>query len=465
MNDQNIPVMERDVRELSLGDMFIQVFRHWKALVICAVIGALLFTGFSCVTGASGPRAWAAQAEAAAPSEEPTLDEASQTRVDGMRDLRTHFRDTAVSQGEYLQNSIYMQLDPYAVNRTTACLFVMPEGTVSEAEIDALVSTYQDAALSQELLQPIADDLETDFIYLREVVSCAADYDLNKITINVSYPDLDESMNICQRIVNTLEGREDDYSTQLGDHRLVMTTITKRVVVDTAVFDNQAAVWDDVHNNNVAINKVSADINDFRPSSSSSSAAVPGYRSLPKDVAIGAAAGLIVCFVVLILAYLLSDKLRSDDEVRRMAPVRVWTNNIAPQGHAGSALAFDKLQGMTAWKEGAYQRFADIFAPELEGKESLLLVTTLKEDEVADIAGEMEKAMRAKQDATDSAGFTVNVCANVSNSYTAVEAIRGAEAVLAVERAHTSSLKKVRAELELLSHVREDAMGVMVRGI
>ncbi|MBQ1332266.1 MAG: hypothetical protein IIY36_04965 [Lachnospiraceae bacterium] len=209
------------------------------------------------------------------------------------------------------------------------------------------------------------------------------------------------------------------------------------------------------------------------------------------DIGIGAVIGFVVCFVALCLAYLGSDKLRSDDEVRRMAPaVRVWANGIAPKDHRGSALALDKRQGMTPWEDGAYQRFADIFAPELAGKNSLLLVTTLAEDKIADIAAELESALNVKfgggaVSAEGGSGeaaseevlsgnasaeeikpaFKVNICAKVSDSYTAVEAIRGAEAVLAVERAHTSSLKKVRAELELLSHVREDVMGVMVRGI
>ena len=361
MNEQKISVMERDVRELSLGDMLIQVFRHWKALVICAVVGALLFTAYSCLTGVSGPRAWAAQEAAAANANvsASSLDEASQTRVDGMTELRSRFRETAVAQGEYIQNSIFMHLDPYAVNRTTAYLFVMADGETSEAEIDAIVSAYQDAAISRELLQPIAEELETEYIYLLEVVDCEADYDLNKITVSVSYTDLDESMEICRQIVNALEAGGDGYAAQLGSHHLVMTSMTKCVLADSEIFEKQASVWDDVHNYNVAINKITADINDFRPASPGA-VAVPGYRSIPKDVGIGAVAGFIVCFVVLCLAYLLFDKLHSDDEIRRMAPVRVWANNIAPQGHTGSTLALDKLQGMTPWKEGAYQRFAEI---------------------------------------------------------------------------------------------------------
>ena len=458
---ENVPVLERDVRELSLGDMFIQVFRRWYVLVIAAVIGAALFTSYSCFTGASGPRARAVQEAAAASAGSDQLDEATQTRVDGMSQLRSHFRNTAVSQGEYMQNSIFMQLDPYAVNRTTAALFVTPSGNMPDIAVDAIVRTYEDAAVSGELLGPIAEELGIDYPYLLELIDCVADYDLNLLSLSVSYTDLDESMNICRSIVDALQARTESYAVQMGGHDLVMTAITKCVVVDTDIFDEQAATWDDIHNNNVAINKVNADINDFRPSSSPGS--VPEVRSIQKDVAIGAVAGLIVSFVILCLAYLISDKVRSDDEIRRMAPFRVWVNGIAPAQHSGSSLALDKLQGMSQWQEGAYQRFADLFASELEGKDSLLLATSLDEKDIAEIAGELEKAVRAKSG--EGSEFKVNVCANVSDSYTAVETIRGAEAVLMVERMHVSSLKKVRDELELMSHIREDAMGVMVRGI
>lgn len=469
MKEQNDPVLERDVRELSLGDMLIQVFRKWKVLLVVAIIGALLFTGYSCLTGASGPRAQAARDAAAAAAEEAAnveLDEASQIRVDGMTELRSRYREIAVSQGEYMQNSIYMQLDPYAVNRTTATFFVFAEGDTTEEQVDALISVYQDAALSREVLEPIAEEYGTEYVYLREVVGCGSDLDLNKFWVNVSYTDPEGSMNICQKIVNAVEARTESYAVQIGPHNLMMTVIAGRVVTDNGLFDNQYAVWSDIHNMNVAINKIGDDINDFRhPSGSDGN--VEGQRSIPADVAIGGAAGLIVSFVILCLAYLLSDKLRSDDEVRRMAPVRVWANGITPKAHSGSALALDKLQGMTPWEEGAYQRFADILAPELEGKNSLLLVTALAEKEVSEIAEELEKALNVKfsEAAGAASDFRVNICAKVSDSYTAVEAIRGAEAVLAVERCHLSSLKKVRAELELLSHVREDAMGVMVRGI
>ena len=488
--DQSTAVMERDVRELSLGDMLIQVFRHWKAIIIVAIIGALVFTGFSCYIGVSGPRVWAAQRAAAEAAGQPvSIDEATQARIDGMSQLRAHFQDVAVSQSEYIQNSIVMQMDPYAVNRTTVVMWLTSDDeSITRTQLDAFITLYADVAVSQEILEPIAEEFGIPYWALREVVGVGTDFDRDRIWYNVSFTDSDGAMAIAQRIADALMDLNDDYSAQFGDHDLAVASMQSRVQVDTTYLDAQNTAWTYVHNNNTAIEKVGDDIDDISPGSPSS--IIPRYRSLPMDIGIGAAIGFVVCFVVLCLAYLGSDKLRSDDEIRRMAPVRVWANNIAPQGHTGSTLALDKLQGMTPWKEGAYQRFADIFAPELEGKNSLLLVTTLAEDKIADIAAELENALNVKfgggavsaeggseeaaseADLSDNAvieaekpAFKVNICAKVSDSYTAVEAIRGAEAVLAVERAHTSSLKKGRAELELLSHVREDAMGVMVSGI
>ena len=472
--DQNSAVLERDVRELSLGDMVIQVFRRWKAIVIITIIGALLFTGLSCYLGVSGPKAHAARAaaeEAAANAGTPTVDEVTQMRLDGMTQLQSHYLDVAVSQSEYVQNSIYMRLDPYAVPRATAVFWVLPEGDSTEEEMDGIITLYSDLAASHDVLDPIAAEYGIEYWALREVVGCGTDFDRNRLWPTVIYTDLDTSIAITNEIVNALQDHVDDFSAQFADHRLELASFTSRVGVETGVLDTQNNVWNYIHNNNVNIDKVGDDIDELGPEGEDddSSFIIPAIRSIPMDIVIGAVIGFAVAFVALCIAYIGSDKLRSDDEVRRMAPVRVWANSIAPKTRSASDARLDKAQGMTPYEEGAYQRFADILAPELEGKNSLLVVTTLKESEVAEISGELEKALRAKRGeeaaTEESSGFAVNVCANVSDSYTAVETIRGAEAVLAVERCHTSSLKKVRSELELLGHIREDALGVMVRGV
>ena len=472
--DQNSAVLERDVRELSLGDMVIQVFRRWKAIVIITIIGALLFTGLSCYLGVSGPKAHAARAaaeEAAANAGTPTVDEVTQMRLDGMTQLQSHYRAVAVSQGEYVRNSIYMRLDPYAVPRATAVFWVLPEGDSTEEEMDGIITLYSDLAASHDVLDPIAAEYGIEYWALREVVGCGTDFDRNRLWPTVIYTDLDTSIAITNEIVNALQDHVDDFSAQFADHRLELASFTSRVGVETGVLDTQNNVWNYIHNNNVNIDKVGDDIDELGPEGEDddSSFIIPAIRSIPMDIVIGAVIGFAVAFVALCIAYIGSDKLRSDDEVRRMAPVRVWANSIAPKTRSASDARMDRAQGMTPYEEGAYQRFADILAPELEGKNSLLVVTTLKESEVAEISGELEKALRAKRGeeaaTEESSGFAVNVCANVSDSYTAVETIRGAEAVLAVERCHTSSLKKVRSELELLGHIREDALGVMVRGV
>ncbi len=464
--DQNAVILDRDVRELSLGDMAIQVFRRWKVIVIITIIGALLFTGLSCYLGVSGPKAHAARAaaeEAAANAGTPTVDEVTQMRLDGMSQLQSHYRDVAVSQSEYVQNSIYMRLDPYAVPRATAIFWVLPEGDSTEEEMDGIITLYSDLAVSHEVLDPIAAEYGIEYWVLRELVGCGTDFDRNRLWPTVIYTDLDTSIAITNEIVDALQDRVDDFSAQFAEHRLELASFTSRVGIETGVLDAQNNVWNYIHNNNVNIDKVGDDIDELGPEGDDdSSFTIPAIRSIPMDIVIGAVIGFAVAFVALCIAYIGSDKLRSDDEVRRMAPVRVWANSIAPKTRSASDARLDKAQGMTPYEEGAYQRFADMLAPDLEGKRSLLLVTTLKDSEIAEISGELEKALRVKQASED---FTVNVCANVSDSYTAVETIRGAEAVLAVERCHTSSLKKVRAELELLGHIREDALGVMVRGV
>ncbi len=462
-NEQGIHIPERDVRELELGDMLIQVFRRWIILILAAVIGAALFTGYSCLKGISGPRAAQAVAEAQAAQENAGGEsELYQTRMDGMNVLRSEYMHTILGQSRYIQNSIMLQLNPYAVNRASAALYVYSDSE-NDTDANSLVNVYASAATSAQVLQPIAEDLGTEYQYLNEVIEAETDYDANAVLLTVSYTDAENAERIMERILTALADRADGYSGEWPNHRIAAADIRNSVVVDHELSEHQYAVWVDLHNYNMSWSKINEDITGLR-NAVVGNVSIPETRSLTMDIVIGAVVGFLVGFAVLCLAYLVSDKLRSDDEVRRMGSYRVYKNNISPEKRSSAQALLDGVQGMDRFREHSYKRFADLFVPELEEKDMLLLATTLDEADISEISeklgAELKEALKEKKP-----GFEIKVCGHADTAAEAVEALRDADAVLLVERCHKSVLKSVYNELELLSHVREDVMGVMVRGI
>ncbi|MBQ1516395.1 MAG: hypothetical protein IIZ51_11150, partial [Lachnospiraceae bacterium] len=261
--DQSTAVMERDVRELSLGDMLIQVFRHWKAIVIAVIIGAVVFTGLSCYLGVSGPTAQRRVEEATASSGAVTVSEAEQAQIDALLQMREHFQEVALSQSEYIRNSVYMQLDPYAVNRAVVMMWITPEGTTEEETIDRLITLYQDAANSKEILEPIAEEYGMEYRMLREIVGCGVDYDYDRVWVSVAYTDMEMALTIAQQVVSALQARTDGYSTRFGNHSLEETMVYRREQVETGILDSQTSIWTNVQNNNNTIEKIDDEIEDI----------------------------------------------------------------------------------------------------------------------------------------------------------------------------------------------------------
>ncbi|MBQ1332267.1 MAG: hypothetical protein IIY36_04970, partial [Lachnospiraceae bacterium] len=183
-----------------------------------------------------------------------SVDESTQARIDGMSQLRAHFQDVAVSQSEYIQNSIVMQMDPYAVNRTTVVMWLTSDDeSITRTQLDAVITLYADVAASQEILAPIAEEFGVPYWALREVVGVGTDLDRDRIWCNVSFTDSDGARAIAQRIADALMDLTDDYSAQFGDHDMEVASMDSRVQVDTSYLDAQNTAWTYVHNNNTAI--------------------------------------------------------------------------------------------------------------------------------------------------------------------------------------------------------------------
>ena len=156
---------EQDVQLIYLKDLLFAALYRWKTAVVLALALALALGGYVMLR----------------PQEPTTLDSTSMTPENELkiRQLQTNLEiseKNIESLTEYLNNSVYMELDPFAAHTTGLYLFAQVPEEVDNA---AILRGYHAVLNSTQTVETAAQAVQMEPWQLRELVSYAFDNSLN----------------------------------------------------------------------------------------------------------------------------------------------------------------------------------------------------------------------------------------------------------------------------------------------
>jgi len=167
-----------------LKDLLFSVLHNWRRVLVVALVTALLLGGLICVAESLGKSDEEAQYQEAYAEYKLNLDVL--TAKENMLER------TLLDQQAYLNDSVYMNLDPYQFYEASLSLYVdtgyqiAPDQFYQNPDKTASVlAAYETSFYSKEVARLIADSLKTQTQYATELISCSATTSAGTITVSV----------------------------------------------------------------------------------------------------------------------------------------------------------------------------------------------------------------------------------------------------------------------------------------
>lgn len=263
-------------REISLTDLIFDLLLRWRMFLLWAVIGVVLFSGFSYVKSwrqAKAEEAAVAEAQRQLDEQESEQSEQGNTLEEvgsGERaDADPELLEEAASlldekqlanveyvlecekwyqqRLDYLENSPLFQIDAGDVKKATVTAWI---DASSEEQALAVKIAYENAIRNGEAAQFASDQLDIPAPYLTELISLytrtqnsLAAQDDHCVTIVLTYPDEQGCEELAQAIAQYLESKKSDFATVGGSYSLKVLQQDVCSVSDQVIIDKQQGYY------------------------------------------------------------------------------------------------------------------------------------------------------------------------------------------------------------------------------
>ncbi len=463
-------------REIDLVDLFVEIVKHWRGVLVWMIVGALALGAFGYVKSVLDIKALRLEAEEEYPGEEITEHMLLDMKV--TKPLK-EFEATAVritiedekelaSRKLYGDISVVLDMDPYNIPRVE---LVYELSLNNPEENHMLVNMYQDVMTSSGLFQWIEEKTGIPAIAARELIGISArsnkDYldEYNKLIvgkdsmkIHVIHVDEETCKKLADAVKSYLDKIYEEMINYMGDHEIILISETIGHVMDMGILDKQVGYTDSLLGMESAIEKAKDAFTDdqmfyynYLTGEEEVEVNLEPDLSL-KMMILGAIVFAFLYAAIWMVAYVMSGKVRACDSLQSMYQIASF-GVVAAEAKKGKKLNF-----IDATIEKIHNRGkkALSFEESLELASTNVKLAATKQElkEVCllgcDLEAGADKVCGKIKDTLDKEQIKVSVMNNVLSDAEAMEQLQNVKAAVLVEKAGSSSYRDIEEEIKLL---------------
>lgn len=325
--------------ELSVSDMISWCLSHWKSAVIVVIIAAFLFGAAKGTMSFVSSSVIAAKisSESALTENEPADGKLTEyrnmlVRKEYLTKAISGLNDQIASRKAYLENSVYMKIDPEKESLSSAEIVIYLPRNSKDNSLLSLFKAYEDRIMNGSCLNELAKATGIEAAYIKELVTVensgyetslttnwtsrastegTASESVGVIVIKAVAPDSDLSGRIIKTIGDNLPAITEDLKKIVADHSTAFSSQPSAVVYDQNVSDKKTARTKELVDFQTQLEKYQNEIKQIKAYDVSgfSSRMSMAFKAAVKYAVIGAVFGLVVYMVFLALRYMLSCKI------------------------------------------------------------------------------------------------------------------------------------------------------------
>lgn len=436
-----------------LKDLIFAALHRWRAILVFAVVGAVL------LGGVKGISSW--RDTHIATSDLPYQAQLTEyeNSLESLHTKMESLQATFDSHRAYTENSIFMQLDPYAFYQTTLTFYadtnyqINPGLTYQNTDkITGVLAAYEAVFTGDSVKEQLALAANTQPQFITELLSCSTSVPQGTVTVSVLAATKECAQAFADTLVAQLDVFQKEVSLSVGEHTVSILDRSIAEKVDLELADEQAKVEDILIDLENKLEETSQEL------AALAAPAVPSGSA--KDVIIFAVlGGIIGAFLsvgVLWVAYIASDKVYSVKTlinrtglkvlgclpVRQKCPLDRWLN---------------KLEGRCTAETDAQ---ADLLAAHIRNRcrETHQLLVT---GNTSSAGGELlfQKLGAALP------GVQIANAPDLFNNIVALDALLTCDAVVLIEECGVSRYSHVNRQIELIRDYKKELIGcILVKG-
>lgn len=474
-------------REIDLLDMIADILSHWRGLLMVLVLGAILMGAFSYTRSYRDIQNMQSQKVNDAAMSEMAIDERLAQLGENMDEsllavvlLTVDDERELALRNEYVQNSIYMQLDPLHVEQEELVYNIQGR---NENGVSGLGKIYKDIISGVGLYDWVEQQTGIETAYVRELISTSVDSGLkfsngdtvsiggcDSLKITISGTDAETCGKIAEAVKTYIEKQQKEISSKLGSHELTLLSESAGTIVSTDVMKQQVDYRNTICNLEATIVAAKAgfsedqkqyytllmkktsleDITDAEQDNEAANQTVAASPSVSKKyVVLGAVLFAFVYAVILCMGYIFNSRIRVNDELQDLYGIPQiglvvkdskkklfldkWINNLRHYGKREFTAEQSMELAFAALKIVAVKN----------GLNSVCLLG-------CNLGAGADKVCEGLKAALEKEGITVTILNNVLYDAEAMEKLGTAKGAVLVEKAGSTLYNEITGELELL---------------
>jgi len=466
MNDVNY---EKDIE---LKELFFRILNGWRRVIVVALLFAFLFGGYKCISGMR-----ALNDKATIESQETAYEAAQSTYETNKAIMQKEIDNINTSierQTKYNEESILMQINPFDEQVANISFYIdsdyqiMPDLTYQNTDIaDMVIRSYLSFAQNGDMYNYILKNLSYDieYQYLKEIISVWCEYESNTISIQVVHSDLSICKEIIEIVRKFIEEEQDVIKEKVGEHSISIINESTISSVDFNRETEQKAKLQIVedYKNSLVVKQAALSALVAPTKTVLSNSLI--LKSMIKYSILGFFAGVFLIIVIILLSFMMSDKLSNTKEFRARYSLRVLGMLKKPLkkrffGFIDQWLM--RLEGTSDVKvteDEAIKRICANLKAALKIEDILnckiMITGTAKIDNLESIFKKI------------SVEFEDNSCkffysGNISYTAKTIEMIAECNAVIIVEKMGHSTHTEITKELDNINDINKKVIGVVL---
>lgn len=479
-------------REIDLLDMIADILSHWRGLLIAIVLGAVLLGAFSYTRSYRNTQNMQSQEAENTSEDEMAIEEKLAQLSENLDDSQLAAVLTTVDDAkeyQYVQDSIYMQLDPMNVAQEELIYNIQGK---DESESQRLGTIYRSILNSVGLYDWIEQRTGLEAAYVGELVSVSVDSGLtltngepltiggsDSLKIIIRGVDAESCGKIAEAVKTYIEQQQENLNTRLGSHELVLLSEVSGNIMNMDVMNQQTVYRNLIYGLETTIAAAKAafsedqkqyytllmkengleDTTDAEQSIVEEEQLVPENPAVSKKyVVLGAVLFAFIYAAVLCMGYIFNSRIRVNDGLQDLYGIPQigvvvkdskkklfldrWVNGLRHYGKR----EFTAEQSMEL-------AFAAIkIAAAKNGQNSICLMG-------CNLGAGADKVCEGLKAALEKEGLSVTILNNVLYDAGAMEKVSAAQGAVLVEKAGSTLYNEIVAELELLKRLEIPVLG------
>lgn len=453
-------------QEIDLKDLMFSVLRKWRPIIVVAVAFALLLGGFKTAKGIGqlGDADYVKENKAAY---DLSMEQYESTKKRLEREIE-NIQDNIKSQEQYKKDSILMNINPYDEYVSAATLYIstdyqiMPGMAYQNPNTSAsILKAYMSIAQNGEMYNYVLGKMnnELSLRYLKELVKMEPDYDNNMLSITVVGDSKQRAAKVMELLMDSIEESHEKLIQTIADHEVNIVDETSYVSVDLELEQQQQDLSANMEQLASSLQAKSKELTDLKEPASGLLSKTSVLKGAIKYAILGGVLGAFMAVFFICVAFLMSDKLVNDKELRRRYGLMVL-GTFKKSGRK-KVFAFvdrwlDKLEG-AAERELEDERTFEVIAANVnnyaEGIKNVLLIGTVDRDALDRLCKGLESLMP---------GLSLTAGGNPCKEAETIKEAASCDAVIMVEQREKSMFGNMENELELMRSLNKKVLGCIV---